>query len=197
VAPPASPLFGHRYCRTRDYRGKAIPERPNGGNSRNTVRAHHILSASVSKDLGSVSIIWQAVGASTSIENPLDFSWRSHRMHLSHPRPSVDPRIAHARSQPHPKRAAFWGTTRGWKDTGSRAGPRLTCVCLDRTISGGTDNICKKAALVQRVTHLVRFQAYRSVELDRDTRHKCWYQSSTGIVNERLQCRHPATTTPT
>jgi hypothetical protein len=136
---------------------------------------NHILSAPVSKDLGSVSIIWQAVGASTSIEESLAFSWRSHRMRS---RPSsVDPRIAHARGQPHPKWGVILGgTTRGWRDTGSRAGPRLTCVCLDRPISGGTDNVRKKATLVQRVTHLVRFQAYRSVELDTVTRHKCWHQ---------------------
>jgi hypothetical protein len=44
-------------------------------------------------------------------------------------------------------------------------GRELTCVRLDGPISGGADDARKQATLIQRVTHLVRFQAHRSVEL--------------------------------
>jgi hypothetical protein len=155
------------------------PSAQTAGNSRNTVKEPHI-----KRPIQRAGIRFDhlaAVGASTSIEESLAFFIAQPQNAYSRPGHQVDPRTAHVRSKPHPKWASFWGTTRGWGDTGSRAGPRLTCVCLDRPISGITDNVCKKATLVQRIAHFVRFQAYRSVELGTDTRHKCWYQGSTGM----------------
>jgi hypothetical protein len=155
------------------------PSAQTAGNSRNTVKEPHI-----ERPIQKAWDPFRLLGRQWAHRHQSKNRWPFHGAateRIFAPRPSVDPRIAHARSQPHPKWASFWGTTRGWGATGSRAGPRLTCVCLDRPISGSTDNVCKKATLVQRVTHLVRFQAYRSVELDTDTRHKCWYQSSTGM----------------
>lgn len=112
-------------------------------------------------------------------KNRWPFSWRSHRTHFRAQPISGPKDCSREEANLTRKGRRFGGQQAG--GTGSRAGPRLTCVCLDRPISRGTDNVCKKATLVQRETHLVRFQAYRSVELGTDTRHKCWYQSSTDI----------------
>jgi hypothetical protein len=154
-----------------------VPERPNGSSSRNTVKETHI-KRPIQKALGSVSIARQGSGR-------IEINQRIAGLFIAQPQNAFS-RPGHQWTQGLLRREAnltqmgvVLGTTGG--GTGSRAGPRLTCVCLDRPISGGTDNVCKKATLVQRVTHLVRFQAYRSVELGTDTRHKCWYQSSTGM----------------
>lgn len=96
---------GHRYCRERDSRGNAIPERPNGRKFEEhregtTYLAPHSVKPRICFD-------HLAVGASPSIEESLALFHGAATECIFAPSPSVDPRIAHARNQPHPKWAWF------------------------------------------------------------------------------------------
>ena len=58
---------------------------------------------------------------------------------------------------------------------------KRTWVRFDGPIFGAADNPCEKAALVERVAHLVGPQAHGSVELI--TRRRYWHRSSEGNIS--------------
>ena len=141
------------------------------GPSGEDIGAHFAESWNSSRSLGKWARRHQA-----SQSNRWSFSRRSHatypqscqcRAPANHgPKDSLlhEPRVVLGAEKGHKR-------LKGTPFRGQR--PRLTCIRLDSAISDGADNACEKAALVQRITHLVRFQAHRSVELHS---HNCRYQ---------------------